>query len=897
MNKYQKMNSQEKWEAKKTEEVFSVLETSDKGLDAQEATLRLNEFGENKLPEPPKKSNLVLFLSQFNNALIYVLLVSSVITAFMQHWLDTGVILGVVIINSIIGYIQEGKAEKALDSIRHMLAPHATVIREGQKNDIDAKYLVPGDLIYLKAGDRVPADIRITGSNNLRVEEASFTGEAEEVLKSPDPVRENTELADRTSMTYMGTTVRNGSATGIVVSTGVNTELGKINTMMTDTKETTTPLIKKINKLGIFLSFVIVGFSLLIFLYGYFIQDMNAAEIFLTVIGIAVAAIPEGLPAILTITLAIGVQKMARRNAIVRRLPSVETLGSVTVICSDKTGTLTKNEMTVVSVYTAQNDYKVEGIGYTPEGSIIPTMDTESKTGDHAFDKLIEAAWLCNDAEIANGKSGWEVIGAPTEGAIKVLAMKAGVEQKSWETQRVYAIPFDSQYKYMATINSIDEERFVFVVGAPERILALCGNGDNQEGIKTLQKADWEKRIESGASQGQRMLGAAYFKADNTKTELNHEELRGRLVFLGVYGIIDPPREEAIRAVRSCSEAGITVKMITGDHVLTAMSIGKQMGIGDGETSYVGADLEKMSDEELRIAVKACHIFARTSPEHKLRIVRAIQENGEICAMTGDGVNDAPALKKADMGIAMGVKGTEVTKEASDLILADDNFASIVHAVEEGRTIYDNIRKTLLFILPTNGAEALSILIALFAGLAMPITAPQILWINMITAVTLGISLSFEPMENNTMKRPPKNPKDSILGKYFNFRILYVSALAGVITLFSFIYWTSNGATNEYASTVAVNTLVLCEMFYLYNCKKIYEPAIGHGFFKNRIVLMVTGVLILFQLVFTYVPFLNMLFQTEQLDAKGWIAPVIGGVIILIVVEIDKFIARRVIKK
>jgi magnesium-transporting ATPase (P-type) len=887
-------NQRMAWESIDVPKVLEEFGTSKEGLSQGEAKERLDQYGENKLPEAKKKSPFMVFLAQFHNALIYVLLVAALITGILQHWVDMGVILGVVIINSVIGFIQEGKAEKALDSIRKMMSSGATVVRDGKKKDMDATLLVPGDIVYVKPGDKIPADLRIIDSASLRVEEASLTGEAEEVMKFIEPVEEDAELGDRTSMAYMGTTVRNGSGMGVVVATALDTELGKINTMISTTQDIETPLIQKINQFGKGISVVIIVVSILVFLYGYFLRDIPWAEIFTTVIGIAVAAIPEGLPAIMTITLAIGVQKMARRNAIVRRLPSVETLGAVTVICSDKTGTLTKNEMTAVSVFTAKSVYRVEGSGYSPEGEILCQQGCDNQWSDFALNRMLESAWLCNDSEINKLDNGeWELTGAPTEGALKVLAMKGDVNKRQWMPDRVYSIPFDSNYKYMATENFIDGEYYVFVNGAPERVMELCQKQMREDQEEPLDHSFWEGKIGEGASQGQRMLGAAYIPLKAKKTHLTHEDLQGQLIFLGVFGLIDPPREEAIEAVRQCREAGIDVKMITGDHALTAMSIGKELGIGDGEVSLVGSQLEDMSDEQLREEVKTCHIFARTSPEHKLRIVKAIQENGGICAMTGDGVNDAPALKRANMGIAMGIKGTEVSKDSSDMVLVDDNFASIVHAVEEGRTIYANIRKTLLFILPTNGAEAVGIMLAIFLGFSMPITAPQILWINMITAVTLALSLAFEPMEKITMKRPPRDAKEPIISKYFAFRIFVVSIVAGIFTLLSFLYWKEQGADLEYARTVAVNTLVLCELFYLLNCRQIIQPALTKEFFGNRIVFYVILILIFFQLVFTYLPVMNFLFMSVPLDIMGWSLPLLSGLLIFAMVEIEKAIVRK----
>ena len=530
-NQYEAMLGSKGWESLEVQEIFQIYDASSKGIEDSESNKRLAFFGENKLPDSKKKSKLLIFLDQFNNALIYVLIVSSAITALLHHWVDTGVILGVVLINAVIGFIQEGKAEKALDSIRKMMSAKATVIRDDQKKEIDARLLVPGDMVYFKMGDKIPADIRITESSNLRIEEASLTGEAEEVLKTSDPVEVGADLGDRTSMAFMGTSVRNGSGKGIVIATANNTELGKINQMMSDIKENTTPLIRKINRFGLILSFVVVAASILLFLYGYFVQNLSASVMFLSVIGIAVAAIPEGLPAIMTITLAIGVQKMAKRNAIIRKLPSVETLGSVTVICSDKTGTLTKNEMTVVGLYTAQNQYEVEGSGYKPEGKILLEGKEVKLEEDPTLLKMLYAAGLCNDSEILNIDDNWQVVGAPTEGALKVLQLKTLGDKLKDETKRIYTIPFDSNYKYMATLNEIDQEKYIFINGAPEKILSLCKSQFYDERIIEADYDAWHNKIKEGASVGRRMIGCAFKKIDAKQSAIDSCRFAGRYDF------------------------------------------------------------------------------------------------------------------------------------------------------------------------------------------------------------------------------------------------------------------------------------------------------------------------------------------------------------------------------
>ncbi|SHF06014.1 cation-transporting P-type ATPase [Alkalibacter saccharofermentans] len=885
------------WESLSVEEVLSKLDTDLEGLTDNEAKARLEKYGLNKLPEKKGPSAIKRFLMQFNNALIYVLLAAAILTAVLGHWIDTWVIIGVVIINALIGYIQEDKAQKALDGIKHMLSLKASILRAGSRQTIPAEEIVPGEIVILSPGDKIPADLRLTEiTANFRVEEASLTGESEAVKKSIDPVSEGTVLAERKSMVYTGTTVRAGSAKGVASATGTDTELGKINKMLSETETMATPLIRKINKFGKYLSIFIIIFSLALFAFGYFLRDFTIAEISLAVIGLAVSAIPEGLPAILTITLAIGVQRMAARDAIIRRLPSVETLGSVTVICSDKTGTLTKNEMTATTIYTMAGEYTVKGSGYSPEGSIIREGSPVDLSTDTILEKLIQSAYLCNDSQLKQDESGnWDVKGTPTEGALMALSKKSG--KLDFETKRLALIPFDSEYKYMSTLNVVEGKSFIFVNGAPDQLLSMCLQQLGKSGPEDLKKDLWQEHIENGASKGLRMLGCAYKEVGGEKTDLTHSDLEEGLILIGVTGVMDPPRPEAIEAIRLSQNAGIRIKMITGDHILTAKMIGKKMGIDAHDKVISGSELEDMSDTELRQAVKDCDIFARTSPEHKLRIVDALQKNGEICAMTGDGVNDAPALKKADIGIAMGIKGTEVTKDSAAMVLADDNFASIVAAVEEGRTIYDNIRKTLLFILPTNGAEAFVVLSAIILGQTLPISPVQILWVNMVTAVSLGLALAFEPTESNTMKKPPRDPEEGILGTYFIFRILFVSLIIGGFTLYAFKSEIGNGTSLETAQTIAVNTLVFGEIFYLFNCRKINETSFSNKFFNNKVALGAALIVVIAQVGFTYLPFLNIWFGTSGVNLSDWILPVICGFGVLVAVELEKSITKKLGRK
>ena len=864
------------------------------GLTADEAKQRLQEYGPNKLPDAKKQHVILRFLSHFHNVLIYILLAAAVVTALLDHWIDTWVILVVVVINAVIGFIQEGKAEKALDAIRDLLSPKAQVIRDNSREEIDAEELVPGDIVLLSAGDKMPADLRLVDVSNLRVEESALTGESEAVGKQTDRVAQEAGIGDRKCMAYSATTARYGTAKAVVVATGSETELGKINTMMAETEDMTTPLIQKINRFGKGLSLVILAFAAVLFAYGMLVRAFGLGELFLAIIGMAVAAIPEGLPAILTITLAIGVQRMAQRNAIVRKLPSVETLGSVTVICSDKTGTLTKNEMTAKTIYTYSDDYSIEGAGYDPVGGIYLEEEQINASEDPILSKLVQANFYCNNAEISQNEDGlWDMRGQPTEGALLTLAYKAGLKEK--QGKRLDAVPFDSSHKFSVVLQQLDEERLILMNGAPDRLIGLCRQQLTPDGPAAIDADFWEKKIDQGAEKGQRMLGSAYRLADDTD-QLDSEDL-GDMVFIGLVGIIDPPRPEAIEAIKECQNAGIRIKMITGDHAITARVIGKEMGIGDGKTSVTGAELETMSDSEMQKAAAESDIFARTSPEHKLRLVRALQANDEICAMTGDGVNDAPALKQAEIGIAMGIKGTEVTKDAAAMVLADDNFASIANAVEEGRTIYDNLRKTLLFMLPTNGAEALVVTIGILIGTTMPITPVQILWVNTVTAVTLALAITVEPMSPGIMDRPPREKNAPILGLYFIWRIVFVSVMVGAFTFITFTVMKNAGHDIDVVRTIAVNTLVAGQLFYVYNCRNIIAPAFGKSFFQNKIVFVVSGVLVVLQLGLAYLPFMNELFGTAPLKGHQWLYSLGAGLVVFLLVEIEKAMARSFEKK
>ena len=877
-------------------EVLAQLGSSATGLSASEAAARLVRHGPNRLTERRRRGPLARFLLQFHNVLIYALLAAAAVTALLQEWIDAAVIVGVVLINAIVGFIQEGKAEKALDAIRRMLSLKAAVVRDGRLATVDAQTIVPGDVVVVQSGDRVPADLRLVRVKNLRVDEASLTGESVPVEKHPDPVAPDAALGDRTCMAYSGTFVTYGQATGVAVATGDATELGRISALLAEVEQIETPLLRKISAFGRWLTVAILLLAAGSFALGVGLRGYEPAEMFMAAVGLAVAAIPEGLPAIITITLAIGVQRMARRNAIVRRLPAVEALGSVTVICSDKTGTLTRNEMTLQSIETGADRFEVTGAGYEPRGQFLCGERAVDPAAHPALTELLRAGMLCNDAAVREESGSWVIEGDPTEAALVVAARKAGLDPHT-ETElrpRTDVIPFESEHRFMATLHHDHAGHgFVYLKGAPERVLELCAH-ERIDGVdRPIDLDAWHTRIDALARQGRRVLAIAFRAAEVGHRDLRFTDVDGGLTLLGAVGMIDPPRAEAIRAVAACHDAGIRVSMITGDHAATAVAVAAQIGIGDGRRAVTSAEIERADDARLQKIVAEVDVYARVSPEHKLRLVTALQARDEIVAMTGDGVNDAPALKRADVGVAMGVTGTEVAKEAAEIVLADDNFASIANAVEEGRTIYDNLQKTLLFIMPTNGAEALVIVGAIVAGLALPILPVQILWVNMVTAVTLALALAFEPTEPDAMRRPPRDPRAAVFPGYFIWRTLLVSGVAFAGTIGVFRWEQTSGASIELARTSAVHTLVMFEVFYLLSSRFLLAPAWPHRVLRgNPYVPLTIALVVLLQLFYTYMPFMQALFSAAPLAADDWVRIVLVAMSVYVIVEIEKWIVR-----
>ncbi|KAA3626013.1 MAG: cation-transporting P-type ATPase [Proteobacteria bacterium] len=885
------------WHTLSAQNALAGVDSSTEGLCDTQVAERRRRYGFNRLRPPKKSGPLARFLFQFHNVLIYVLLAAAAMTAFLAHWVDTGVILAVVVLNALIGFIQEGKAEKALDAIRGMLSQQASVRRNGHQTLVDAAELVPGDIVFVQSGDKVPADLRLIHTRELQIEEAMLTGESVPAEKSTAAVAEDAPLGDREGMVYSGTLVTYGQGTGVVVAIGDATEIGRISTLLRDVQTLTTPLLRKMAGFARWLTGAILVIAALTFFFGIWVRDYSTTEMFLAGVGLAVAAIPEGLPAIMTITLAIGVQRMARRNAIIRRLPAVETLGAVTTICSDKTGTLTRNEMTATAVVTATGMFEVNGSGYDPHGCFV-LDNREVELSDYPIlRELARASALCNDARLSQRDGQWLLEGDPTEGALLTLGMKAGLDldfqQEEWP--RTDIIPFESQHRFMATLHHDHAGHgFAYVKGAPERLLEMCDHQRMRGEDLPLDLTYWHVQMNRMAQKGQRLLAIAWKATMDDRRALAFGDVETGLTLIGLVGIMDPPREEAIQAVRLCQSAGIQVKMITGDHAVTATAIGLQMGIGDGTRVVTGPELDAMDDSTLRDAVLGTDVFARTSPEHKLRLVQALQAADQVVAMTGDGVNDAPALKRADVGIAMGRKGTEVAKEAAEMVLADDNFASIAHAVEEGRTVFDNLKKAIIFILPTNGGEALAVIAAILFGMQLPITPVQILWVNMITAVTLALALAFEPAEARVMARPPRDPGEPLLSRLLVWRIVFVSLILVTGTFGLFVWDITRGGELAHARTVAVNTLVMYEIFYLFNSRYLTASVLNrNGLVGNRWALVAIGVLLVFQLAFTYFGPLQKLFDTRALEAQQWGIIILVASSVLFLVEIEKALIRK----
>lgn len=895
-----KEEDQIQWHACHIAQVLQKLNTTRDGLSADEALLRLRQNGLNELNLAQSSSMLRRFFGQFNHLLIFVLLGSAVLSALLLHWIDMSIILSVVILDAIIGMVQEGKAAKALEAIKGLLSLHATVIRQHKQQRLLAKYLVPGDIVILKSGDKVPADLRLLSVKNLQIQEAILTGESLPIEKSIEPVSASVELGNRYCLAYSGTLVAHGKGIGVVVATGVHTEVGKIGSMLSTIEVMTTPLLKKINLFSKWLTIIILTGAGFTFLFGVLIRHYPVNEMFMAAIGLSVAAIPEGLPAIITITLALGVTHMARRHAVVRHLPAVETLGSVTVICSDKTGTLTSNELMVQDIITSQHEFFVTGSSQTLEGYFTLNHNEIQPGKYNDLMDAIRAATLCNDADVNTMGNELKFTGDSLDSALLNLGVKAEIDLTL--QKKLYpltdTIPFESQHQLMATLHHDHQGNgFIYVKGAPELILSMCRSQYFNGNDFSLDINYWHKKVESLAQKGERVIAIAMRKVTDLHRTLKYSDLKNHLTMIAVFGLLDPPRPDVIQAIAECHRAGIKVKMMTGDYATTAKTIAFQLGILHWNQILTGSEIDKLNVLQLSHCASQINVYARVTALQKLRLVKALQAQGDIVAMTGDGVNDAPALKRADIGIAMGRKGTEVAKEAAEIVLTDDNFSSIVNAVKEGRTIYDNLRKTILFVLPTDGGEALIIVIAILLGWTIPITPLQILWVNMITAVTLGLALAFERCEQDVMQHVPQKPDTPIFSPLLIWRTVFVTLLMLIGTFGLFILAIKSNMSLEVGRTITVNAIVIGEIAYLLNTRKIVGSALSvESFYESKVTLLAIAIVIAFQLIFTYLPLMHYVFKTAPLRFTHWFAILLFGIALFLFVELEKFITRHYIK-
>ena len=919
------MSGKRLWHAVPADEALELVKANPEGLSDAEAAERLAKHGPNIISRGKGDTALDLIWRQINNPLIWVLIVAAAVAmiADPQDGMKNGlVILAVVIINTFIGFVQEYKASKAIEALSRMVPENVSVMREGRKITLPAIDLVPGDMVFLASGDRVPADMRLVQLKNLQIEEAALTGESVPSSKEVAPVSEESGIGDRACMAFAGTLVTYGTGTAVVVETADDTELGRISMMLKETTDLETPLTKDLGKIGQIITVAIVAISVVMLAVGTWrtMAETGAdwfsafRETVIFAIALAVGAIPEGLPAIVTIALAIGVQRMAARHAVVRKLPAVETLGSTTVICSDKTGTLTRNEMTVQELWTpATGALAVSGVGYEPAGAIQRSGAEITQLPQDVSDLLLAGA-LCNDASLENDEGVWKIHGDPTEGAMVVAAEKAGVAVE--EVRRTFArldsIPFESENQFMATLHTQDGGR-LYLKGAPEVVLQRCGLAEGVE----LDPSAVLHEVEALAAKGMRVLAVAV-KAVPGSSSVEMSDTEEGFTFLGLQGMIDPPRPEAIAAIALCHQAGIDVKMITGDHKGTAQAIAAEINILPKDPNaprvITGLQLAEMSEAELVVAASDCNVFARVAPEHKLNLVNALQSRGHVVAMTGDGVNDAPALKQANIGVAMGITGTAVSKEASEIVLADDNFASIAAAVEEGRRVYDNLIKSLAFVLPTNLGLALILIWAVIffpfvevtkvvdgvattvGELLLPMAPTQLLWINLVAAVALALPLAFEAKEPGIMSRRPRDPEAPVLSGFVIMRLVMVAVLmtAGSVSLFSYVLANASGSEAlATAQTVAVTTVIMFQIFYLLNCRSLMGSIREIGVFSNKTIFIGIGSILLLQALFIYAPFMNAIFGSAPLALSDILLSAAVGAIILPVISIEKLIRRR----
>jgi cation-transporting P-type ATPase F len=893
------------WHHLETGKVAQILEVNTKsGLTAAETDRRREIHGRNVLTQKKQQSALLRFLLQFHQPLIYMLIGATAVTVALDEYVDAAVIFAVVLVNAIIGYIQETRALAAIDALSKSMTTTSTVIREGRKKRIDAVDLVPGDVVLVQSGDKFPADVRIFEQRDLKADESALTGESVAVEKKTEPVPKDNVLGDRFCMGYSSTNVTYGLGKGVVVATGDRTEVGKIQQSIAGAEDLDTPLTLKIKSFSHLLLWVIIGLAVVLMLVGLW-RGESFAEIFMVAVALAVGAIPEGLPVAVTIMLALGVSKMAKRKAIIRKLVAVETLGSTNVICSDKTGTLTENQMTVQKIYAGERLFEVSGLGYQPSGNIMFEGKEIDPSQFPALADCLRAGMLCNDSAVIEKNGGWEVEGDPTEGALLVTAQKAGLQKEALEQSfpRLSTIPFESEHQYMATLNG-ESPPTIYLKGAAEAILERCSKMLDREGkLVNLDQDQLLREVENMAAQGLRVLGFAKVETDQNKEQIEHRDIQTGMVFLGFQGMIDPPRKEAIDAVALCLKAGIAVKMITGDHAVTAAAIAENIGLeGKRENNKLlaltGKELKQLDDEQFAEAANSISVFARVSPDQKLRLVKALQEKGNIVAMTGDGVNDGPALKQANIGVAMGITGTDVAKDASDMVLTDDNFSSIEGAVEEGRGVFDNLTKFIVWTLPTNLGEGLVILAAVVLGSQLPILPVQLLWINMTTAVLLGLMLAFEPKEPGIMDRPPRPTKLPILTTDLVMRTLLVGFLMMVAAFGLYLYEVKVlHHSSSYGQTVATSVFVFMEAAYLINCRSTVKPLKHIGYFSNPWIYFGIGAMTFFQILFIYTPVMNTLFHSSPIGLETWFRILGAALALFVIVSIEKGIRYRFQKK
>ncbi len=900
------MENEPVWHTMSIESVETALKTGRLGITPEEAKRRLEEFGPNILREKKGPSALTIFASQFKNYLILVLVAAAIIALFLGDFTDALVIIVVIILNALLGFFQEYRAEKSIEALKKLTAPHAIVIRGGHQEEILASELVPGDLVLIETGERVPADIRLLESTSLEIDESLLTGESIPAKKKAERLEEKRlPIADRKNMAYMGTIITRGRGIGYVVSTGMRTEIGRIAELIQTVETEETPLQVKLRDLAKKLTYAVIVICLIVFLIGT-LREGHVFDMFLNAVGLAVAAIPESLPAVVTITLALGVQRMVKRNAVIRKLPAVQTLGSATIICSDKTGTFTRNEMTVIKLYVNNSIFDVTNVGYEPKGKFYHNNSVIDPKQIPSLKLLLTIGALCNNAKLEKN-GNWRIIGDPTEGALIVAAEKAGLKQKELSEQypRIAEIPFESERKLMSTIHETPQgTKIACIKGATEVVLNLSSKIYTDGQIRELTSKEKEELLkinQNMASDALRVLALAYRELPTEHQEYTSENIEKDLIFVGFQGMLDPPRDEAIMAVQTAKKAGIKVVMITGDNEFTAKSIARKLGLleRDGKV-LTGADLEKMSDAQLDEAVQEVAVYARVSPEHKLRIVNSLKKKNQIVAMTGDGVNDAPALRKADIGIAMGITGTDVAKEASEMILIDDNFASIVAAVEEGRTIYNNIKKTIYYLLSTNVGEILTIFIGLMIGLPIPLVAVQILWINLVTDSFPALALAADPAEAGIMLHRPRDPLEPVITRRMFFNMIFVATvmLVSTLLLYSFVLGVFSPLGISYsnldtARTAAFTNMVFLQLFHSFIVRSERESVFKVGFFSNKYLVLGTTISLLLQLAVVYLPQLQTLFHTTPLSVFELVIVVLASSSLLFSTEVVKFYDRR----